>query len=98
MTIKQDKNAGDLTLFIEGRIDTKTAPQLEQVIKTELEGIVNLVFDLTETSYISSAGLRVMLMAQKQMNKQGRMKVVNANKDLMEIFEVTGFSNILTIE
>ncbi len=98
MTIKQDKNAGDLTLFIEGRIDTKTAPQLEQVIKTELEGIVNLVFDLTETSYISSAGLRIMLMAQKQMNKQGRMKVVNANKDLMEIFEVTGFSNILTIE
>lgn len=98
MTIKQDKNAGDLTLFIEGRIDTKTAPQLEQIIKTELEGIVNLVFDLTETSYISSAGLRVMLMAQKQMNKQGRMKVVNANKDLMEIFEVTGFSNILTIE
>ncbi|MBR6419777.1 MAG: STAS domain-containing protein [Oscillospiraceae bacterium] len=98
MTIKQDKNAGDLTLFIEGRIDTKTAPQLEQVIKTELEGIVNLVFDLTETSYISSAGLRVMLMAQKQMNKQGRMKVVNANNDLMEIFEVTGFSNILTIE
>ncbi len=98
MTIKQEKNADKLTLLIAGRIDTKTAPELEQVVKTELEGVTELVLDLAETSYISSAGLRVMLMAQKQMNKQGRMKVVHASSDLMEIFEVTGFSDILTIE
>ena len=98
MTIKQEKNADKLTLLIEGRIDTKTAPELEQVVKTELEGVTELVLDLAETSYISSAGLRVMLMAQKQMNKQGTMKVVHASSDLMEIFEVTGFSDILTIE
>jgi len=98
MNITQEKNEGKLTLRIEGRLDTKTAPELEQVVRNELTGVTELVFDLAETSYVSSAGLRVLLMAQKQMNKQGGMKVVNANSDLMEIFEVTGFTDILTIE
>ena len=98
MTIQQEKNGNSLNLLIEGRIDTKTAPELEQVVRSSLEGVTALVFDLAETSYISSAGLRVLLMAQKQMNKQGEMKIVNANSDLKEIFDVTGFSDILTIE
>ena len=98
MTITQERNDGTLTLSIAGRIDTKTAPELDQLIKDALDGVKELVFDLAQTAYISSAGLRVLLIAQKQMNKQGKMKVVNANSDLMEIFEVTGFSDILTIE
>ncbi len=98
MTIKQDKNEGKLSLLIEGRIDTKTAPELEQVVKTELEGVTELVLDLAETSYISSAGLRVMLMAQKQMNKQGTMVISGVSAEVKEIFDVTGFSDILTIQ
>lgn len=98
MTIKQEQNAGKLTFFIEGRIDTKTAPELEQAVKSALDGVTELVFDLAETSYISSAGLRVLLIAQKQMNKQGEMTVIHANSDLMEIFEVTGFADILMIK
>ncbi len=98
MTITQERNDGTLTLSIAGRIDTKTAPELDQLIKDALDGVKELVFDLAQTAYISSAGLRVLLIAQKQMNKQGKMKVVNANSDLMEIFEVTGFTDILTIQ
>lgn len=98
MTITQERNAEKLTLKIEGRIDTKTAPKLEQTLHEVLDGVKKLVFDLAETAYISSAGLRVLLIAQKQMNKQGEMSVIHANSDLMEIFEVTGFTDILTIE
>ncbi len=98
MTITQDKNGSSLTLHIAGRIDTKTAPELEQTVREALEGLTELTFDLKETSYISSAGLRILLIAQKQMNKQGKMTVTNANSDLMEILEVTGFTDILTIE
>lgn len=98
MNITKEKNAEKLSLKIEGRIDTKSAPELGQVISSELDGIKNLVFDLEQTSYISSAGLRILLIAQKQMNKQGKMKVIHANSDLLEIFEVTGFSDILTIQ
>ena len=97
MNINQIKNDSKLTLAIEGRIDTKTAPELEAALKGALEGITELEFDFSEVSYISSAGLRVLLIAQKQMNKQGKMTVLHANEDLMEIFEVTGFSEILTI-
>lgn len=98
MNIAHEKNEGKLILHLAGRLDTKTAPDLEQVVRNDLTNVTALVFDLAETSYISSAGLRVLLMAQKQMNKQGEMKVINANSDLMEIFEVTGFTDILTIE
>ena len=97
MTINQNAEGTKLTLAVEGRIDTKTAPELEKVLRASLEGVTELVFDLAETVYISSAGLRVLLIAQKQMNKQGEMKVAHVNADLMEIFEVTGFTEILTI-
>lgn len=98
MNITQERSADKLTLKIEGRIDTKTAPKLEQAISGALDGVKSLVFDLEQTSYISSAGLRVLLIAQKQMNKQGDMTIIHANSDIMEIFEVTGFTDILTLE
>ena len=96
MNINQTNEGTKLTLAIEGRIDTKTAPELEAVIRESLTGIESLVIDLAETVYISSAGLRTLLIAQKQMNTQGEMTVTNVNSDLMEIFSVTGFSDILT--
>ncbi len=98
MTINQNKSENKLTYAIKGRIDTKTAPELEAALKGALDGITELVFDFTNVSYISSAGLRVLLIAQKQMNKQGSMTILHANEDIMEIFEVTGFSEILTIQ
>ena len=98
MTINQTKNGNALVLALEGRLDTMTAPQLEAALKEALPGVEALTFDLEKLDYISSAGLRVLLSAQKQMNKQGEMKVINAGETIMEIFEVTGFSDILTIE
>ncbi len=98
MNIESNKNGNALTLALEGRLDTTTAPQLEGTLKTALPGVETLVFDLEKLEYISSAGLRVLLTAQKTMNKQGTMKVTHANDMIMEIFEVTGFSDILTIE
>jgi len=88
---------GNVVLKPEGRLDTVTAPQLEEVIK-EIGAATLLTFDLEKLEYISSAGLRVLLSAQKMMNKQGEMKLCNVNDTIMEIFEVTGFSDILTIE
>ena len=98
MTIEQKKNGTVLELALEGRLDTVTAPQLEAELKTALSGVTDLIFDLEKLEYISSAGLRVLLSAQKVMNKQGSMKVTHANDMILEIFEVTGFSDILTIE
>ena len=98
MTIQQIKNEKALTVALEGRLDTMTAPELEAALKTALEGVEELTFDFEKLDYISSAGLRVLLAAQKTMNRQGSMKVKNANEIIMEIFEVTGFSDILTIE
>ena len=98
MTINQAKNGSKLTVALEGRLDTTTAPQLEEVVRTALDGVTDLEFDFAKLEYVSSAGLRVLLAAQKAMNKQGNMVIHNANSDLMDIFEVTGFSDILTIE
>ena len=98
MTIQQIKNENALTIALEGRLDTMTAPELETTLKTALEGVEELTFDFEKLDYISSAGLRVLLAAQKTMNRQGSMKVVHANEIILEIFEVTGFSDILTIE
>ena len=98
MTIQQTKNGNALTIALEGRLDTMTAPELEAALKTALEGVLDLTFDFEKLDYISSAGLRVLLAAQKTMNQQGSMKVKNANEIIMEIFEVTGFADILTIE
>ena len=98
MTIHQMKNEKALTIAPEGRLDTITAPELEAVLKNALDGVEELTFDLEKLEYISSSGLRVLLSAQKTMNRQGSMKVKNANEIILEIFEVTGFSDILTIE
>ncbi len=97
MNIKQKKENKKLTVFVSGRIDTVTAPQLSDYMKTELAGVEELILDLQEVEYISSAGLRVILFAQKMMNSQGSMKVANVNSDIMETFELTGFTDILTI-
>ena len=98
MTIHQEKNGTALTVALEGRLDTMTAPSLEETLTDALEGVTELTFDFEKLDYISSAGLRVLLAAQKTMNRQGVMKVRNANEIIMEIFEVTGFFDILTIE
>ena len=95
--IKTQKD-NELNIALQGRLDTTTAPQLEEELRTALSGIEKLVFDLKELAYISSAGLRVLLSAQKTMNRQGEMILRNVNEDIMEIFEVTGFVDILNIE
>ena len=87
-----------LSLALEGRLDTTTAPQLEAELKASLEGVTELILDFEKLEYVSSAGLRVLLGAQKTMNKQGSMKICHVNSDIMEVFEITGFSDILTIE
>ena len=94
---KKAENAA-MTVALEGRLDTTTAPQLEAELKGALVGVTELVLDMEKLEYISSAGLRVLLSAQKIMNKQGEMKVTHVSETIMEIFEVTGFSDILTIE
>ncbi|MBR1635470.1 MAG: STAS domain-containing protein [Lachnospiraceae bacterium] len=98
MTINKTTEDSKLTIALEGRLDTVTAPELEAALKDSLSGVTDLVFDLSALEYISSAGLRVLLSAQKTMNKQGSMVVRGANEDLMEIFDVTGFVDILNIE
>ncbi len=97
MKIIKNQSGGTLTIALEGRLDTTTAPELEQEIKN-LDGVTELVMDFARLDYISSAGLRVLLSAQKKMSKQGSMKVIHANEMVLEVFEVTGFSDILTIE
>lgn len=84
-------------IAIEGRLDTTTAPQLEAELKSSLNGVSELVLDLGKLEYISSAGLRVLLSAQKVMNAQGSMKIINVIPEVMEVFEITGFTDILTI-
>ena len=98
MTIEKTKNESSLTLAVSGRLETLTAPELEKVVKEELGGVTELIFDLSGLEYISSAGLRVLLSAQKIMNAQGAMKVTGAREIVLEVFDITGFSDILTIE
>jgi len=97
MTIEKISNGAELTIKLEGRLDTTTAPHLETELKREINGRTNLVFDFAKLDYLSSAGLRVLLSAQKVMNKQGTMTIQNVNETIMEIFEITGFIDILTI-
>ena len=96
MTISKDRNGSELTIALEGRLDTTTAPELAEEIKS-LDGVEKLKFDIEKLEYISSAGLRVLLSAQKVMNKQVSMMVKNASESIKEIFEVTGFDGILTV-
>ena len=98
MTIEKNLNGAELTVAITGRLDTTTAPQLEAELKQSINGIEKLVLDFANLEYLSSAGLRVLLAAQKVMNKQGEMIIKNVNDTINEIFEVTGFIDILTIE
>lgn len=98
MVITKKQDAEKLTVELEGRLDTVTSPQLEAELRSSVNGITELVFDFSNLDYISSAGLRVLLTAQKVMNKQGEMKIKNVKPEIMDIFEVTGFIDILNIE
>lgn len=98
MTIEKMTNGNELTITLIGRLDTTTAPKLEAELKQSIGGVEKLVLDFSSLEYLSSAGLRVLLAAQKVMNKQGEMIVRNVNETIAEIFEVTGFSDVLTIE
>ena len=98
MTINKSVTGTTLTVEVEGRLDTMTAPELERVLKDSIQGITELIFDFDALAYVSSAGLRVLLSAQKIMNKQGSMVIRNVCEMVMEVFEVTGFSDILTVE
>ena len=97
MEIIKNTEGSTCNIALEGRLDTTTAPQLESELKNSLNGITELVFDFTKLEYISSAGLRVLLSAQKVMNSQGSMKITNVAPEIMEVFEITGFTDILTI-
>ena len=98
MKIDKKKTGTELIITLTGRLDTNTAPELENAVQGSVSGITMLIFDFEKLDYISSAGLRVLLSAQKTMNTQGTMKIVNVNETIMEIFEVTGFVDILTIQ
>ena len=98
MTIEKMQNGTQLTIKLIGRLDTITAPALDAELKSSLNGIDSLVFDLEQLEYVSSAGLRSLLVAQKTMGKQGEMKVIHVCEDVQEIFEITGFTEIFTIE
>ena len=98
MNIVRNKDGSKLTLALEGRLDTTTAPQLEAELKASLDGVAELELDFEKLEYLSSAGLRVLLAAQKVMNKQGSMVIRHVNETIHEVFEVTGFIDILTIE
>lgn len=98
LNIEKKKDGPELTVALAGRLDTVTAPELEKELKVCLEGVTMLSFDMAELEYISSAGLRVLLSVQKLMSRQGEIKVFHVNETIMEFFEVTGFSDFLTIE
>ncbi len=98
MTITKRAEGSRLEIVLEGRLDTTTAPQLEKEIRTDIADVEELIFDFSALEYISSAGLRVLLSAQKVMNKQGEMVIRHANEEIMEIFDVTGFIDILNVE
>jgi len=98
MKIDKKQEGSKLVIALEGRLDTTTAPDLEKELKTSLNDVTDLTLDMTNLDYISSAGLRVLLSAHKTMMKQGQMKVTNVSEIVREVFDVTGFSDILTIE
>lgn len=98
MTIEKIVNGAELTIKLTGRLDTTTAPQLKTELLNSFVGIERLAFDFAALNYLSSAGLRVLLVAQQNMNKQGEMVIKNVNDTIMEIFELTGFCDVLTIE
>ncbi len=98
MKIIKTQDGGKITLNIEGRLDTNTAPQLEAEVKACIDNVTELCFNFEKLEYVSSAGLRVLLATQKQMNSKGEFVITNVCEDIMEVFEITGFSDILTIK
>ena len=98
MTIEKEVNGENAKIVVAGRLDTTTAPELEKEIDGIIVGLKDLTFDMTGLEYVSSAGLRVILKAQKIMNAQGAMRLVGVNDSIMEVFDITGFLDILTIE
>lgn len=98
MEINKKIEGESLTIELKGRLDTTTAPELESELKNSLDGIKNFILDFSNLEYISSAGLRVLLAAQKIMNVQGEMAVINVNDEIKEVFDITGFNDILTVK
>lgn len=98
MTITNERNDDQLNITVEGRLDTTTAPQLETFLSENTDGVKDIVMDMEKLEYISSAGLRVLLAAHKKMNKAGSLTLKNVCDEVMEVFEMTGFADILTIE
>ena len=98
MNINKIQNGSELTIELEGRLDTVSAPSLEAELKKDINGVQTLIFDFAKLEYLSSAGLRILLASQKVMNRQGEMRIRNVNSTISDIFEVTGFSEILTVE
>lgn len=98
MTLTKQENGNELIIVLEGRLDTTTAPQVETEVNAIPDSVNSLVFDFEKLEYISSAGLRVLLSAQKLMNKQGNMVIRNVSESIVEVFDITGFSDILTVE
>jgi anti-sigma B factor antagonist len=98
MTIEKHRQGAELTVMLEGRLDTVSAPDFDAVVKNELLGVDTFILDLKKLEYTSSAGLRVILIAQKTMNKQGKLILKNVSEAVMEVFEMTGLSDLLTIE
>ena len=98
MTINKISDGEKLTLAITGRLDTNSSPKLEAELRQSVDGVTELFFDFSEVEYISSAGLRVLLAAQKVMNRQGSMKLIGVSDEVMEVFEITGFADMLTIQ
>ena len=98
MEIQKTVNGTALTVAVEGRLDTTTSPQMEEELRNSIDGITDLVLDFGKLEYVSSAGLRVLLAMQKIMNRQGKMTLKNVGDVVMEVFEVTGFVDILNIE
>lgn len=98
MIIEKEAKDKELILSLKGRLDTSTSPQLDEELKKSLSGVKSLILNFKELEYLSSAGLRIILSAQKTMNRQGKMKICNVNDAIMEVFDMTGFADILTIE
>ena len=96
MNLKKNSNGSKLTITVSGRVDTSTAPELQEYVNSSLDGVSELVFDFKEVNYVSSAGLRVLLSLHKLMMPKGGMKLINVNEEVCDVFEVTGFDEILT--
>ena len=98
MNITQKREGNTLMLALEGRLDTSSSPELETLLAASLDGVTELIFDFAKLEYLSSAGLRVILTCQKRMKKQGSMKLLNVNKSIKVVFDITGFSDFLVME